>query len=282
MFRPYFATLFDREYMPQGLALIQSVFRTWHREDGPVVFVLALDRLVERTLGAMATPNVVVVPVAELEEDAAVARAKADRTRREYCWTLASVFSDFVMRMFRPPSVLYADADVYFFKPLRPAFEAVRGASVAIVPHAFPPERKSSEVNGRYCVSLVSFMNDPEGRRCLSDWASNCLAWCRYEVLSDRFGDQKYLDRWTTDYHGVVILDDPTVYLAPWNLGAHQVGSGPTVDGEPVVMFNFHEFAERDGRFRYSGYPLRHEDRAHLYEPYVDAVKESKRRIALT
>ena len=80
-----FITLFDANYLPRGIALHRSLEATGAEFR---LRVVCMDEETERTLRRLALPNLIVIPLAELEQhDPELAAVKSDRTAVEYCWT---------------------------------------------------------------------------------------------------------------------------------------------------------------------------------------------------
>ena len=80
-------TYFDSGFLIQGLALWRSLAR--HDPDA-ALWVLALDETVTEALNRLGDPNLRVVKLGDLENGyAELAKAKADRSRTEYMFTLS-------------------------------------------------------------------------------------------------------------------------------------------------------------------------------------------------
>jgi hypothetical protein len=83
----HYCTYFDREFLPQGLALWRSMQA---HDPAAVLWVLALDDFTADVLRRLGEPGLRVVPLAELEAgEPALAAAKTNRTRVEYYFTLS-------------------------------------------------------------------------------------------------------------------------------------------------------------------------------------------------
>ena len=81
-----YCTFFDRGYLPQGLALWNSLRR---HEPEARLWVLALDEDTGVILGALGTPGLNVVPLAELlAADIPLAASQAGRAPAEFVFTL--------------------------------------------------------------------------------------------------------------------------------------------------------------------------------------------------
>ena len=284
----HYCTYFDSGFLPQGLALWASLKR---HDAAAVLWVLALDEPAAAALRGVGQPDLRVVALAELEAgDAALAAAKANRSKVEYYFTLSPCWPHWLLRT-QPEiaAITYLDADLYFWSSPAPFFAAIdaAGASVGLTAHRYPPELRSLEKWGRYNVAIQFFRRDEAGLAVLADWRARCLEWCYDRLEPDRFADQKYLDAWPERFgRAVCVVPHPGVNAAPWNWsgGAWAVtDSGPTVDGQPLVFFHFAKFRPLNGAVWDSGQlefaVMPRWLRVALYEPYWQALAASRRSL---
>lgn len=218
------------------------------------IYVLCMDEHTKFILESMDLPYVNCISLNEVEgED--LLKAKADRGVAEYCWTLSSGFTSYVMEKFPEIDFLtYVDADLLFYSDVQPLFDEIADASIAIIEHRFTERLKDREVNGRFCVEWVSFRRDEQGMACLSRWRDQCLEWCYYRLEDGKMGDQKYLDEWPSRYTGCHILMHPGAGIAPWNYAQYvfegNAITGIKVEGALLIFYHFHQFQLLDnGRF---------------------------------
>jgi hypothetical protein len=273
----HFCTLFDKNYLAKGLAMIESLKR--HSSEEFTVHVLALDSETFDVLCAQSElPEIAVISLKIFEEELGLQRVRASRTWTEYCWTLASVLTDCLLESGDMDAITYLDADLFFFSNPKVVFDEIGSRSIGIIPHRLIPSKRHLEANGKFNVGWVTFRNTEVGRECLRRWAQQCRERCSATVGC---GDQKYLDEWPDRYGAeVCIVENIGANVAPWNLGNYIVSHGPRVDGVPVCFYHFHEFTEtKDGAIRLTNYELRQRDIKLIYEPYIDAYKAAKERI---
>ena len=239
----YFCTLFDRNYLIKGVAMLRSL-----KAHCPTAFVhvLCMDEATRQIIEGLLLPDVRCLSLSDVETDELL-KAKADRGVAEYCWTLSSCVTWYVLD--QNPEIefiTYLDADLLFYSSIEPLFVEIGSSSIAIIEHRFSDRMKDHEVNGRFCVEWVSFRRDAEGLACLSRWRQQCIEWCYYRLEDGKMGDQKYLDEWPGRYRGVHILQHPGAGIAPWNYVRYRFGldsSGNiTVDGSPLIFYHFHQF----------------------------------------
>jgi hypothetical protein len=235
----HFVTLFDFNFLPQGLALYDSL-RRWCADCE--LWILCLDERLETTLARLALPGLRIIPLRDLETERLLA-AKANRSVREYCWTLTSFSFDAVFD--RCPSaqrVTYLDADLFFFRSpaeLLSLFEA-SGAAVLATEHGFDPEYDKSEIVGRFCVQYLTMDRSKRARELRSWWQDRVIEWCYDRREPGRFGDQKYLDQWPLLFGDrLFILNRHEWALAPWNVRMELRRAGGQAD---PVFYHFHSF----------------------------------------
>lgn len=239
----YFCTLFDSGYLIKGLAMIRSLERFC---PGMRIHVLCMDEQTKVILEDLQMPFVHCISLTEVETEALL-KAKADRGVAEYCWTLSSGFSWYVMANNPDIDLLtYVDADLLFYSDVQPLFDEIADASITVIEHRFTERLKDREVNGRFCVEWVSFKRDEQGMACLTRWRDQCLEWCYYRLEDGKMGDQKYLDEWPSRYSACHILMHPGAGIAPWNYAQYKFGcdadGGITVNGAALIFYHFHQF----------------------------------------
>lgn len=272
-----YCTLSDLPYLPKLLAMHESLTR--HSSEPFTLHILVMDiepdRVAWRVLYELQLPNVKVYPLSTFERALHLEKIRESRKWSEFCWGCASSFMEYLMPWVG--EVTYLDADLYFFSDPKVIFDEIGTQSIGITPHRFPPEKKYLERNGVFNVGLVHAKDTDAGRRCISEWARKCREWCFAQVEPDRFGDQKYLDRWSADYPGEVCeIANIGVNAAPWNVSQYAVTDGPCVDGKPIVFFHLHEFSSDT---LLTHYKLRPCDTKHIYEPYVAAWRAACQRV---
>jgi putative methyltransferase (TIGR04325 family) len=247
-----YCTYFDSNYIHRGLALHSSL-----RVHGGSfsLYVLCLDTAAVHSLRALDLPEIVPVPIAELEAaDPELAATRSNRSLVEYYFTCTGSFCRYVL--FSDPGhweVTYLDSDLFFFESPELVFNEIGDASIAITPHRFTERTYRNRQCGIFNVGWITWRRDDEGIRCLEDYRRQCIAWCHDYCDGLRFADQRYLDTWPVDYQGVCVISHPGANVAVWNLDAAPMavnGGKVLVAGQPLVFFHFHRHKRRpDGGF---------------------------------
>ena len=237
-----FCTLFNRLYLPQGIALYRSLERTMGADF--VLHVLCMDEFSADALGRLGLSRMRIIRLDDVEDDALRA-ARANRTVGEYCWTCTTPLLLHVLERQAPDeAVTYVDADIRFFSSPRAILEELGDNSILIHEHDFDPKYAHFlSVSGRFNVGVVAIRNDREGRECLERWKAQCLADCSLDPAAGKCGDQNYLDEWPDRYRRLVVSAHPGIGLGPWNIGKHSLAEERNtllVDDRPVVFYHYH------------------------------------------
>lgn len=239
----HYCTYFDHRYLPRGLAMMGSIRRF---DPHAHFFVLALDDKCKQILDALGDTATIAIPLTDLEAaDPELRAVKAARSAIEYYFTCTPCFPHHLMTVYGAEieALTYLDSDLLFYADPEIVYREIGDASVAITPHRFSTERTQLVRYGRFNVGWITWRNDEVGRRCLSDYRADCIAWCYDRLEGDRFADQKYLDKWPALYPGVKELDHPGINTASWNINDSQlseVQGQPFIDDKPVVFWHFH------------------------------------------
>jgi hypothetical protein len=288
--RREYCTYFDHRYAARGIAMIRSLRR---HEPGARVWVLCLDEEVYGLFEVLKEPGVRSVRLAEFErgDDSLIAARNDGRTMIEYYFTCTASLILFVMRTVPDAEwVTYLDGDLWFFASPQCVYDEIGDASVAIIPHRYPPGLEAEHKYGIYNVGWISFRRTPDGKKCLQWWRERCLEWCLdiVDEDNDRFADQRYLNRFPKLFTGVHVLKNPGVNLAPWNIAGYRVahdGEGAIVDGHRLIFFHFHLLKRVGSRLFITshgdyGAGVDRVTREHVYRPYLRELLKVERQVA--
>jgi len=264
----HYVTLFDSNFLPQGLALYESMTR----HAAPfILWVLCMDEKTQQILKRLARPSIRLVPISEVETPQLL-QIKQQRTRVEYCWTVTPMTPKIVFdRDASVERVTYLDADMLFLKNPEPIHQEFRetGKSVLITDHAFDDENDRAWTSGQYCVQFMTFVRD-KSEIVRQWWEARCLEWCFARREGGKFGDQKYLDDWPsrfpTEVHALQQLD---LLLGPWNTKRFHYSR--------AITWHFHGLRLLKGGkiLAHPGYSVPREVDTHIYGPYILALRRA-------
>jgi hypothetical protein len=282
-----FCTLFDSNYIARGLALYDSLLkhsRNFH------LYIFAFDDKAFTVLKGMKLKHATVIALSEFEDEELL-KIKPTRSRGEYCWTCTSSTILYAIKKYNLDNVTYLDADMLFYNNPQILIDEMGDDSVMITEHRYTAEYDQSKISGKYCVQFMFFKNDERGMRVLNWWRERCLEWCYNRVEDGKFGDQKYLDVWTSDFPGVHELRHLGGGVAPWNIQQYEFkkdvdrwllrtkGSGDYME---LVFIHFHDLVFfKDGFVRLSKYPISSIVQREFYTPYLKQLKDWGRKVSV-
>jgi hypothetical protein len=272
-----YCTLFDKNYLYQGVALYQSLQR--HTDDFRL-YALCMDSTAYDLLGKMQSASMVPVHVDELLS-AEIAQVRARTTHGQFCWVCQPLICEYVLDHLDAAMVTYLEADSLFFSDPEVLFAELGGRSVSLVPHNYSLEFDNSQNAGLFCIQFNSFRDDAAGRRVLSYWRQRSFEYDRAAPLL--YPGQTCLDDWPLRFEAVAVIQHRGAGVAPWNVRGYVVGARdvpPTVDGVPVVFYHYHQYARRKGGAHDLGsYPMSREVIDTFYRPYVSAIRQAERTV---
>jgi hypothetical protein len=264
----HFVTLFDRAFIPQALALYASMEKYIPKYK---LWMICVDIEAYSAMQKLGLANTHPLLLSSLETDELL-HVKAERTPREYCWTLTPFAPRFVFETDRSINrVTYVDADLSFLANPQCIFQefARSGKSVLITDHAYASENDATASSGKYCVQFMTFVRDA-GEVVRKDWESKCIEWCFARYENGRFGDQKYLEDWLINFPDQVhVLEKVDAALAPWNATRFPYSSG--------IFWHFQglrlsRLGNNSVRVNLGPYPLPPVVQECVYVPYINAL----------
>lgn len=217
----YFCTLSDKNYIIQGLALLNSLQKTC--KDSFILYYLCLD---DETYNILSTTmntykdvnNIKLIPIHELEKNKLsneLLTYKSKIEYKEYCFTLSAFFTWYLLKSHckNCDIITYLDADIYFYKDIDLIYNEIGTKSVGIIPHR---HQTLPSIYGFYNVSLVYFKNNETGLKVL-EWWKDCMLKRTNPELHTCF-DQKYLDEFIPLFgENNICVVNKNANGAPWN-----------------------------------------------------------------
>lgn len=280
-----FCTLFDSNYLTRGLALHESLVKTgtdFH------LYIFAFDDTCAKVLSRLKPERTTVITLAEFEDNE-LKKVKPSRSVAEYCWTCTSSTILYCLNTFNLDQCTYLDADLYFYSKPDVIFDELGDKSVLITEHRYSSQYNKALKSGKYCVQFVTFRNDKNGREALEWWRERCLEWCYARYEDGKYGDQLYLEDWTTRFNGVHELQHLGGGLAAWNVQQYEftkdsekftgreIATGKTFD---VIFYHFHYLKFFSGGYVELGRRTLTQDVLEsFYKPYTAKLMEMSRRL---
>jgi hypothetical protein len=263
-----FCTLFDKNYLFQGVALYRSLLKTTKEFR---LYVLCMDQTAYDMITKLNQQNLIPIHISEIVQDEET-RAARDRTSHgQFCWVCQPLVCSYVLDHFKADMVTYLEADSMFFSDPTVLFTELEGYSVSLVPHRYTPRFDKSATSGRYCVQFNAFRNDPCAREVLRYWKECC-----YQYTKDRpdyYPGQMSLDEWPTRFSCVREIENRGAGVAPWNVQQYEMKKSNNevyINNSPLVFYHFHQYCRyEDGSHELGAYPLTAGVINAVYAPYV-------------
>ena len=284
-----FVTLFNSNYLSRGLVMYESLVKHCPQFH---LYIIAFDDITFNYFQKNPLKNLTVISLTQFEDDK-LKSVKNTRSAAEYCWTSTPSTVLYCITNFNLECCTYIDADLLFYSNPNVLIEEMGDKSVLITDHRYSPLYDQSNTSGKYCVQFVTFKNTKEGLTVLNWWRDACIEWCYARHENGKFGDQKYLDNWTTTFDGIHELKHLGGGIAPWNvqqytfeINKNQIIGTEKSTGEqfPAVFFHFHSlklYANDMVSLTDSGYAISENIIDIFYKPYVLLLANAKQKIKL-
>jgi hypothetical protein len=149
-------------------------------------------------------------------------------------------------------AAIYLDPDIVAFSPLDELVAAFDAADILLTPHQTVPEPTlhgvmANEIctlqHGIYNLGFIGVAARAEGLAFADWWARRAYSFCREDIPSGLYTDQRWIDLVPAFFERFRILRAPGLNAGPWNLSTRRLeGQAPdalTVDGQPLGFFHF-------------------------------------------
>ena len=173
----------------------------------------------------------------------------------ELCTAVKASCAKYLMRK-GYDRVIYLDPDTYLFGDFSVISERICvNSSIYLTPHVLKPARftdpitvgdceLSSLKHGLYNLGFFALVKSEPSNRFIEWWESRLLHYCKEDVPSGIFTDQKWCDFVPIFFDEVNIIREPGWNVASWNLqerelGVAQDGSLTVNRNFPLVFFHF-------------------------------------------
>jgi hypothetical protein len=160
---------------------------------------------------------------------------------------------------------------------------------VLITEHRYTQKYDKSILSGKYCVQFMTFKNTENGMKVLNWWADACIDWCYNRHEEGKFGDQKYLDDWTTRFSGIHELQHLGGGVAPWNIQQYEFEQEKgTIFGTELVtntkfelvFYHFHYLSFYEKQIDLGSYVLTTSDKKIVYNTYLKEMSYTHQTLA--
>ena len=228
-----FVTIFNRDFLPQGLNLYDSLKKN---SKDFFLWVLCVDKETEVILKKLNKTNLKIISVNDYENDV-LSNIKQNRTISEYCWTLTPLAPKIVFKKsVNLQRVTYVDADMFFFNSSDIVFKEFEDSkkSIMITEHDFDQDHYHKEKkSGKYIVQFLIFNKD-NSENVINWWEKKCIESCSAEKTSSSLiGDQGYLNDWHIRFNNQVhVLKNNNAFRSTW--------SAKKLEKDKLIAWHFH------------------------------------------
>jgi hypothetical protein len=208
--------------------------------------ILALDQEVVSYFESYPVADTKIIGLNDLEKSfPELETIKSNRSRMEYFFTCTPLLIKYCLRFLRDENdtVVYLDADLYFFESPQIVLAELGTSSVGIIEHKYNKrlDNKLSKY-GEFNVGWLGFKNDLHGQEVLNWYGQSTINWCFDKPEDGKYADQGYLN-WFLDFEGVKVLKPLGFNLAPWNSQNYSIkyfDNKVWVDSDRLIFFHFH------------------------------------------
>ena len=262
----HFVTLFNFNYLPQGLAMINSL-----KSDSKfTIWVICLDEKIFNFLSDKKIKNVNLIKLQELEKFIKYDYKKS-RSFLEYCWLLTPFSIKYILENVPDiKEVTYIDADIFFFKKIDPLLVEFQNSNkdIYIQLHDFEMQNVSFSKNGKFIVQFLTFKKNQKAEIIRNEWEKMCIQSTSIDYKKNIVGDQKYFDELYFKYsENFCVSKNFDFFQAPWTFKKSKISE--------VILYHFHSLKIYGNRIKiFSGYQLDNEIIQNIYIPYLKELKK--------
>ena len=261
-------TLSDINYLLYGITLYESLKST---TENFVLHYLCLDSETYNSLVRLECESLKIYHVDSFTDSDKSLKSLKESEYKYFCWSLASYFTNHLLKISSVKDIMYIDSDIYMYNNLDVIYSEIGDRDVGIFRHRqFPLDIVRDE--GFYNVGLVYFKNSDVGKS-VSDWWTDAVINKKYPHYAT-CGDQKYLDHFPKMCNkNEIYIDENIGHGAPWLWQLYEfLEDGKIKWGDEIQDLVFTHFSQF--RLTDSGYipSTMH----HIYTPMHMYVQNTK------
>lgn len=211
-------TVSDKKFVAKGLAMYDSLCQT--KSDFTLYF-LCVDNDTYEIVDTIRDERLLPLHINNLLKDNPALQHLRDTDHRYYLWSLASQFTDHMMKWCMRP-MTYVDADIFFHQSVNSIIDKI-DRDVGVFRHR-QFDIKWDHPSGKFNVGIVHFKYTNPGRALLNWWADVVLH-KKYATTLGQCGDQKYLDAFYYNGRDYLWIDGDIGHGAPWEWQLYDLAS---------------------------------------------------------
>jgi len=170
----------------------------------------------------------------------------------EACTAVKGPFMHQVCEAGQVDAVIYLDPDIALLNPLAGVLEALEAWDGCLTPHILEPEDSEMAVldnelatlrTGIFNLGFVAIRTTGQGAAFACWWADRLLKYCHDDIPRGLFVDQRWCDHVPAFFDRFLVLRDPGLNVASWNLNQRRISIGldgvARSNGSPIGFWHF-------------------------------------------
>ena len=280
--RNNFCTLFSKNYILQGVALLKSIEATHHNS---VIWVFTLDAESKKAIEFLNLDNVRCLAVSQEELLLnKFTNFQKTRTFSESVFSMKPFFMSEVLHEIQEGEwLIYLDADTFAFDTINTS-SLLENHCVLLSPHYFSDESAHNIAAGYYNAGAVGFKNSLEGRKACAFWADLCQISCTLNKENGYYADQKYLEDIKRIWDDQICEMIFGINVGGWSLSketnVRETDTHVQINETNLCLFHFHGYKTSltfnvSGISRYGKFRSQKSMKRFVYSIYRNALAES-------
>ena len=273
-----YCTVFDKNYLFQGVALYESLTKFSRKFN---LYVLCMDDVTYDTIQKLRSTYQYLSPISLNEIlDEQITKIKERTTHGQFCWVCQPLICEYLINNLNVSMITYLEADSIFLNDPEILFDELAGYSVSLVAHNFSRGFDNSMDAGVFCTQFNVFKNDLNALKVLNYWKRCCFLYDKDNP--NEYPGQFHLNDWPK-FDGVRVIQHSGAGVAPWNIQHRVIKCKDEVfyvDNEPIIFFHFHQYGRlNDMRHELGTYPLSKNIVNSIYCYYIKSLREAERKV---
>lgn len=280
----HIVTSTDANYLHKAIVLYKSLSKV-HKNF--LLHMFCFDDTAYNILDKLDYKNIMIYHPTHFENKELL-KVKASKVKRyEYYWACNPFLTRKVLLEQDTNFISSCDCDLMFFQSPEVIFKELGNADVLIQPNNFSFQFVNDFVRvGYYCTSFQCFRKNKNSKKILDWWHERTMEWCSSKFEGGKFGEQKYLDNWRTQFKNVREIANIGTNVAPWNIQKYDVtkhnDSIMLNDNYSLVYYHYHSLRINLKNYRcvitgdrHNYYPIPPKVVEIIYKPYIKLLKET-------
>jgi len=264
----HFCTVSDKNYLSKGIALNGALCVA---NDNFILHYLCLDNYTYQLLSQKQFLGIIPYNLKMI----GAPPKKKFRTHTNFCYAMASYFTNWIMENVELEDISYLDSDLYFYDDYECIFDEIKNKSIGIIEHRIP----NYDNVGKYNVGIVYFKNNRYGKRCLKRWRDLLLdPENKYAKKYGTCGDQKYLELFEKWYKTKVHIIN-CGHGAWWNNRFYKFDKQDIIwngERQKLIFMHFSKFELNGTTYKHNEMVAMSNELKPYYDHYYKIIKENE------